>query len=66
MNRILNNTFNSVLVIGITLLIMFIALFYLQGFGLLLIITLLVMHHVARYVNKVTVWFALRAWRKVL
>ena len=56
----------TVVCIVLTLLIMFVALFHLQGFGLLLIITLLVLDRVVSYINKVQVWFAMRAWRKML
>ena len=66
MNYLLTFTFRSVLIIAITLGIMIIALVYMPGFGLLLLITLLVLDRVAHYFNKVTVWFVLRAWRKVL
>ena len=61
-----NFTFKSVVCIAITLLIMFVALFHLQGFGLLILITLLVLDRVAHYFNRATVWLALRAWRKML
>ena len=62
----LNFTFRSVLIIAITLGIMIIALVYMQGFGFLLLITLLVLDRVAHYFNKITVWLAVRAWRKML
>lgn len=52
-------TFKSVVCIALTLVVMFIALFYLQGFGLLCIITLLVLDRVVSYVNKIQVWFTM-------
>ena len=61
-----NFTFRSVLIITITLAIMIVALVYMQGFGFLLLITLLVLDRVAHYFNKITVWLAVRAWRKML
>jgi hypothetical protein len=62
----INFTFKSIMSIALTLLIMFVALFYLQGFGLLIIITLLVLDRVVSYINRAHVWFSVRAWRKML
>ena len=62
----INFTFKSIISIALTLLIMFVALFYLQGFGLLIIITLLVLDRVVSYINRAHVWFSVRAWRKML
>lgn len=62
----INFTFKSMMSIALTLLIMFVALFYLQGFGLLIIITLLVLDRVVSYINRAHVWFSVRAWRKML
>lgn len=62
----INFTFKSIVCIALTLLIVFVALFYLQGFGLLIIITLLVLDRVVSYINRAHVWFSVRAWRKML
>ena len=62
----INFTFKSIISVALTLLIMFVALFYLQGFGLLIIITLLVLDRVVSYINRAHVWFSVRAWRKML
>ena len=62
----INFTFKSFISVALTLLIMFCALVYLQGFGLLIIITLLVLDRVVSYINRAHVWFSVRAWRKML
>jgi hypothetical protein len=52
------------LVLAGTLFVMWLALFVFTGFGLLLLITLLVADRVAHYLGKVTVFFAVRNWTK--
>ncbi len=52
-------TFRSAVIVAITLFVMFLALFYFHGFGILLLITLLVMERVAHYVRRLTTWWSL-------